>query len=257
MLRTAALLALLLAAPAVAKDTKPRLRTRVALGPQIVPSYPGADSYSVRPFLEFSRARGDDVFAFEAPDESFGFPILRDSRFQFGPSLGFEGERTARDVGVAVPKVGFTVEAGGFAQYHLAPAIRLRGELRKGIGGHKGLIGSISADFVARDRDRWLFSLGPRLTLADTRYQRAYFGISPATAAATGLPAFRTDGGVQAVGITAGALRQLNRRWGVTGYARYDRLVADAARSPLVRGFGSRGQLSGGVALSYTLGAPN
>ena len=248
----------LLAAPAVAQDTtqndKPPLRTRVALGPQLVPSYPGSDSYSLRPFVDVSRARGDDDFAFEAPDESFGFPLIRNDKFQFGPSLGFEGQRDADDVGAAVPKVGFTFEAGAFAQVQILPAIRVRVEGRKGIGGHKGLIGSVGADYVARDRDRWLFSIGPRLTLADARYHRAYFGVTPATAAATGLGAFRPDGGIQAVGATAGVLRQLSPRWGIAGYAKYDRLVADAGRSPLVRAFGSRDQLSGGLALSYTFG---
>ena len=248
----------LLAAPAVAQEEKqaekPPLRTRVALGPQLVPSYPGADSYSLRPFVDVSRARGDDDFAFEAPDESFGFPLIGGAKFQFGPSLGFEGKRDASDVGAAVPKVGFTFEAGAFAQAQLLPAIRLRVEGRKGFGGHKGLIGSVGADYVARDRDRWLFSIGPRLTLADARYHRAYFGVTRATAAAAGLAAFRPDGGVQAVGATAGVLRQLSPRWGISGYAKYDRLVADAGRSPLVRAFGSRDQFSGGIALSYTFG---
>ena len=36
------------------------------------------------------------------------------------------------------------------------------------------------------------------------------------------------------------------------GYARYERLVGDAGNSPLIRQFGSRDQLSGGVGLTYT-----
>jgi outer membrane protein len=36
------------------------------------------------------------------------------------------------------------------------------------------------------------------------------------------------------------------------GYARYERLVGDAARSPIIRALGSRNQLSGGVGLNYT-----
>ena len=243
----------LLAAPAVAQDKPPR-RTRIALGPQLVPRYPGADSFSVRPLVDFSRARGDADFAFEAPDESIGFPLIRDSRLQIGPSLGFEGARNARDVGAAVPKVGFTFEVGAFVQYQLAPAFRLRGEVRRGLGGHRGWVGSVGGDYVVRDHDRWLFSLGPRVTLGDDRYTQAYFGVTPETATATGLRAFDAKGGVQAVGITVGALRQLTRRWGLYGYAKYDRLVADPARSPLVRRYGDRNQLSGGLALSYTFG---
>jgi outer membrane protein len=36
------------------------------------------------------------------------------------------------------------------------------------------------------------------------------------------------------------------------GFARYERLVGDAAKSPIVRELGSRNQLSGGAGLSYT-----
>ena len=246
-------LALLTAGAAYAQDDPPR-RTRVALGPQVVPSYPGSDRVSVRPLFDFSRARSEEPFAYEAPDESAGFALWQRDGLAFGPAIGFEGSRTARDVGAPVRKVGFTVEAGGFIQYQLKGPVRVRAELRQGIGGHKGLIGNVGVDYVVRDADRWLLSIGPRVTVAGKRYQRAYFGVSAADAAATGLPTFRADAGVQAVGVTSGLVHQFTPRWGVMGYAKYDRLVADAARSPMVRRFGSRDQLAGGLALTYTWG---
>jgi outer membrane scaffolding protein for murein synthesis (MipA/OmpV family) len=252
----AAALAMFAGTPAQAQDENedaPR-RTRIGLGPQFVPSYPGSDRLSVRPFIDVSRARGDETFVFEAADESAGFSLWQRNGFAFGPAIGIEGSRTARDVGAPLRKVGFTVEAGGFVQYALTPAVRLRAELRQGIGGHKGLIGSVGADYILRDGDRWLVSLGPRITLSSDRYQRAYFGVSAADAAATGLRPFTATGRVQAAGVTAGLLRQFTPRWGIMGYAKYDRLVGDAARSPVVRAFGSRDQLSGGVALTYTFG---
>ena len=43
-----------------------------------------------------------------------------------------------------------------------------------------------------------------------------------------------------------------NAGWGMFGFARYERLVGDAARSPIVREFGSRNQLSAGIGLNYT-----
>lgn len=252
---TLAFAAMLLApAAASAQDAEEPVRWRVGLGPQLVPSYPGSSSVSVRPFVDVSRARGDDEFAFEAPDESAGFPVWSTGGFAVGPSIGFEGARDADEVGIAVPKVGFTFEVGGFAQYQLLPGIRLRGEVRKGLGGHKGWIGNVGADYVMRDGDRWLLAIGPRLTVADQRYQRAYFGVSPDVAATTGLAAFDPDGGVQAVGANIGFLRQITPRWGISSYAKYDRLVADTDRSPLVRDFGSRNQWSGGVALTYSFG---
>jgi outer membrane protein len=36
------------------------------------------------------------------------------------------------------------------------------------------------------------------------------------------------------------------------GYARFERLVGDAAKSPIIRELGSRNQLSGGIGLNYT-----
>lgn len=250
----AALVLLPVAAQAQPEDTRPPWRTRVALGPAVAPRYPGSDRVGFRPLIDLDRVRGDALFAFEAPDESFGPTLARFDGFTLGPSLNFEGKRRARDTDGRLDPVGFTVEAGAFVNYQLAPALRLRAEARHGIGGHKGLIGILGADYVARDRDEWLFSLGPRVTLANGRYHRAYFGVSDAESARSGLPAFRADGGLQAVGATAGAIVQFTPRWGAYGFAKYDRLVADPARSPEVRGFGSRDQISGGVALSYTFG---
>jgi outer membrane protein len=57
---------------------------------------------------------------------------------------------------------------------------------------------------------------------------------------------------VHAIALASGMSYQFDDRWGVFGYARYARLVGDAANSPIVRAFGSRNQLSGGIGLNYT-----
>ncbi|HYW14614.1 MAG TPA: MipA/OmpV family protein [Allosphingosinicella sp.] len=236
-------------------ERKEPRRIRVGLGAQFVPSYPGADDHSLRPLVDVSVARGSKPFGFEAPDESFGPPLIKEGGFQFGPALNFEGSRKAQDVGAALDKVPFTFEAGAFVQYAFSPKFRFRTELRKGLGGHEGWTGQAGADFVARNGDDWLFSVGPRVTWSNARYHRAYFGVTPAESVRTGLAAYRPGGGIQAVGATAGFLTQLSKRFGIYSYAKYDRLVGDSADSPVVRTFGSRDQLSGGLALTYTFGA--
>lgn len=242
-----------LAAQEEGEEEAPR-RVRVGAGAQLVPSFPGADSVSVRPLLDLATARGDEPFDFEAADESFGFTLVDAGGFGFGPALNLEGSRTAADVGAPLDKVPTTFEAGAFVQYAFGESLRVRSEARRGIGGHDGWIGHVGADFIARDRDAYLFSIGPRVTLSNGRYHRSYFGVTPAEAARTGLAAFRPGGGVQAVGATAGFLTQIGGNWGIYSYAKYDRLVGDAARSPVVRVHGSRNQLSGGLALTYTFG---
>lgn len=237
--------------PAAAQERR-SIDARVGLGVEVKPDYPGADKVGFGPLVNVDIRRGEDEFEFEAPDESFGFSIASAGGFKFGPALNIEGSRRPSEVGAAVPKVSTTFEAGGFVQYALSDSFRLRSELRHGIGGHDGLVGNVGADFIARDGDKYVFSLGPRLLFSDARYQRAYFGVTPAVAAATGLPAFRPDGGIYGVGATAGFLFQLGGPWGVYSYARYDRLIEDAKNSPITRGFGSADQFSGGVALTYT-----
>lgn len=238
----------------LAQEAEPPMRTRVGAGVQTLPRYPGADSRAIRPLFDVARSREGTPFNFTAADQGFGPVLIRSGPLTIGPSANYEGARDAEDVGVAVPRVGFTFEAGAFAQLDLSDSFRLRVDGRKGIGGHRGAIGMASADFIARDGDNWLFSLGPRLTFADRRYNRAYFGVTPETAAATGLAAFDPAGGMSMAGAASTVRVQISPRWGLTAYGKYDRLIGDVADSPLVAGFGSKDQLSGGVALTYTFG---
>ncbi|HWT12360.1 MAG TPA: MipA/OmpV family protein [Allosphingosinicella sp.] len=256
-LRRAALLGasasfLFAAVPAAAQEEGGWIVT-IGGGAQAFPEYPGADELDILPMPIVNLRRQGSPLPFEAPDEGWGFGLLGDdSVFDFGPAVQFQGKRREEDVGADVGDVGLTVEAGAFAQVFVSPNFRLRAEGRKGIGGHEGWVGDLAADFVLRDRDTYVFSIGPRARLSDDDYQNAYFGISPTVAAATGLPAFDADGGFHAVGVMAGLTYMLGGNWGVQAFAGYDRLVGDAADSPIVRRFGSRGQFSAGLGLFYS-----
>ncbi|MDC0886434.1 MipA/OmpV family protein [Altererythrobacter sp.] len=245
----------LVAVPVAAQERDEGARkTRVILGPQLKPSYPGSDQVSISPLVDLTRGREGEDFVFVAPDESFGFSLLEANGFSLGPSLGFEGKRSLGDVDGTLPEVDFTVELGGFVNYQATENIRLRAEVRQAVNGHDGLIGVLSADYIMRDGDKHLLSIGPRVTLTDQTYQESYFSVLPSQSAISGLAAYDSDGGVQAVGGTISYLRQLSTRWGIYSYANYERLIGDPADSPVVRQFGSRDQFSGGIALSYTFG---
>lgn len=249
-----AVTASLCAAPAVAQETSSTTRTRIGVGPQVSPVYPGADRSSVSPLFEFSRAKDGREFAFAAADDSFGPALVRVEGFSFGPSLALQGKRKLSDTDGRLPRIKRAIEAGAFAQIEMS-SFRLRGEARKGFGGHKGLVGNLSADFVARDGDNWLFAIGPRARFVSAKYNRAYFGVPTANAApGIGLAAYDPDGGVGSIGGAANAIYSFTPEWGVLGYVRYDRLNGDAKRSPVVELYGDRNQWSGGLALTYTFG---
>ena len=228
------------------------LRVRVGLGAQLQPEFVGADDTEIAPLLDLDFARGSNEFAFEAPDYRFGLPVVSTGGFSFGPAAGIASSRKESDVGAAVGKVSTSIEVGAFASYEIAKAIHLRAEVVKGLGGHKGIVGQVGADAVWRDGDRYVFSVGPRLLFSNARYQRAYFEVTPEAALATGLPAYRPGGGIHGIAAASGLSYQFTPRFGLFGFARYERLVGDAADSPIVRELGSRNQLSGGAGLSYT-----
>jgi outer membrane protein len=228
------------------------IRVRVGAGAQLRPKYVGSDDTSVAPLFHINIARHGRQFSFTAPDDSPSIALTSANGLAFGVAGNVEGRRKASDVGAPVDSIKRTFEAGAFAQYEWRDSFRVRVELLKGIGGHHGLLGTIGADKIWRDGDRYVVSVGPRVLFSDGRYQRAYFGVSPGVAVATGLPSYRPGSGIYAVAAASGITYALNDRWGLFGFARYERLVGDAAKSPIVRRFGSRNQLSGGVGLNYT-----
>jgi len=257
---TVAMFAMLGAAPAFAQEQaeeEPDRYLSIGVGAQLLPSFPGGEDYKVGPlFTGFSRRAGDPI-PFRTPDDGIGFGLLDDdSVIDFGPLLQFQGERDEEDVGAAVGDVDFTVEAGAFVNFNIGDSFRIRLEGQKGIGGHEALVGTIAADVAFRPSIDTLVTVGPRLRVNDDDYADAYFGVTPAVAAVTGLPAYDPDGGVRAVGAIAGITHQITRGFGIYGYAGYERLVGDAADSPIVRQFGSRGQFSAGLALfvSFNIG---
>jgi outer membrane protein len=247
-----AALAVLAAVAAPAHSQEKDFRVRVGLGGQVRPDFIGARHYEAAPLWDIDFASGTNEFRFEAPDDSFGLPIITKGSFATGPAFNLASGRKDSDVGAAVGKVATTLEAGAFMQYDLNKSLRVRADLRKGVNGHEGVIGAVGADYIWRDGDKYVFSVGPRVLFSDERYQRAFFEVAPAASLATGLSVYRPGGGVHAVAVASGLSYQFNPRFGLFGFARYERLVGDAAKSPIVRVLGSRDQASAGVGLSYT-----
>lgn len=244
--------ALLAPGAALAQD-KPDLRVRAGLGAQVKPKFLGSDEFRIAALPSIDIAKGDEEFSFDAADDGISVPLVKTGDFSFGPSANLAQGRKDKDVGAPLGRVKTTIELGGFAQYQLSDTLRLRGELRKGLNGHDGLVGNVGVDKVWRDGDRYLFAVGPRVLWSDAKYQRAYFGVTPQAALASGLPAYRPGSGIHAIALQGGGNVQLGRGpFGLFGIARYDRLVGDAAKSPVVRELGSRNQWSAGLGLSYT-----
>lgn len=225
------------------------------VGPGIAfrPTFPGADELELRPWPLFDIRRTGSASTFETPDEGIGFGIIGGNGFRIGPTVQIQSGRDEEDAIIGIGDVDTTIEGGAFAEAYLSPNVRLRGEVRKGFGGHKGLIGDVGADFIMGDPTGLQVSIGPRVRLANARYVRAFYGINPDQSELTGLPIYEADGGLHSAGALGYAKYRLTDRVGLEAYARYDRLLGDAADSPLVlSAVGSRDQFEAGIGLSYS-----
>lgn len=257
----AAMAALMAAQPAAADEPaalpetdRPDRLVMLGMGVRAAPSYPGSTKAEFGPFPVINAWSEDELFPVETPDESKSIKLAGSrNTVSTGLTVAIAPTRGREAATQGLRKVGFGMEAGVFAEGYVMPRLRLRGELRQGIGSHAAINGDVALDYVLRSasNERALVTIGPRARFGSAKYNGRFFGITAAEAVASGLPQYRAGAGLYALGVTGGAYYPLGERWGLFGFAGYDRLIGDAADSPLVRQRGSRNQLNAGLALTY------
>lgn len=206
---------------------------------------------SIKPILQFRREGQREWLSL--PSDHGGPVLFQTEQFRFGPSLNFVGERKATDhAGLAgLEVVPWALEGGIYFEFWPTSELRSRVEVRRGFNGHEGIVANLSADVVLRPDERWMLTVGPRLSIADADYMGTYFGVSNAQSATSGLRSFDPQAGVYSAGAGASAKYQWTRSWATIGYVQFDRFVGDAADSPIT-GRGSPNQVTVGIGGSYS-----
>jgi outer membrane protein len=221
---------------------------------ELKPDFEGAKRYTFSPVPIFSIHRAGSSQPFRSPRDGASIALLDFAGFRAGPVGKFKAARTAGSFTElnGLGDVKFAVEIGGFAEYFPVDWFRTRAEVRRGFGGHDGVVADFSADVIVPVLERFSLSGGPRFTWQDTRATAPYFSIGAAQAMASGLPAFDAKGGAHALGAGAQARYQLTSQWEVHSYLEYDHMLGSAAASSLVTLRGSPNQTVVGVGASYS-----
>jgi len=219
-----------------------------------LPTFDGAKSFDWTAFPVFQFRRSGSNAKFRSPRDGFGFAVIDENNFRFGPVAKLKRERREGSDSAlrGLGNVDWAVEVGAYAEYWWMPWLRTRAELRNGIGGHHGLVADLSADAVYNFAPRWTLAGGPRMTLVSAAANDPYFSISGAQSLASGLPVYTAKGGLRSYGAGAQVRYAINTRWETYTYLEYERLSGDAANSPLVTLRGTRDQVSAGVGLTYS-----
>ena len=223
-------------------------------GGQMQPDFEGAKHYLFSPVPIFSMHRAGSSDRFRSPRDSGSIALIDFDGFRAGPVLKFRSARTASSYAElnGLGDVKFVVEPGGFAEYFPVDWFRARVEVRRGFGGEDGVTADFSADAIVPLLDRFSLSAGPRFTLQSTNATAPYFSVNAAQSLASGLPVFDAQGGAHAVGAGAQLHYQFDPQWEVHSYVEYNRLLGDAAASPLVTLRGSPNQMNVGTGASYS-----
>ncbi|WKA29510.1 MipA/OmpV family protein [Bradyrhizobium roseum] len=226
----------------------------VGVGGEYRPDYPGSKNWMLSPMPIFSIRRAGTVQEFRGPRDSASIALIDFGDLRAGPAFKYVKERKSSDHselnGLADVKAAF--EVGGFVEYYPVDWLRLRSELRQGLGGHKGTVADLSSDFIVPLIDRITISAGPRFTWKSTKAVAPYFDVDPVQSVASGLPVFDAKGGPYSVGVGTQVSYRINPQWEVHAYVEYEKLFGDAADSPIVKLRGASNQTTIGLGASYS-----
>lgn len=248
----AALPGLALAQPSRPTDTveppPPDGRLTYALGGALIaaPTYAGGSSTDLKPRplwalrygrLRLSGARSSGLLA-RPGDAGSGASadLIDEPRWRLGTSLRIDQGRNAGDDPAlqGLPEIRRTLRGRLYASFDLA------GRWSAGVGYGRDLLGRVGGG-TANAGLAYALPLAPGidatldlgLNLADGRYMRTYYGVTPEVAAATGRTAFTPRAGVMDWHLGLSARAPMGGRWTLIGGLGLSRLQGDAAASPL------------------------
>lgn len=229
----------------------------VGAGGLVSPEFRGASDYRVRAIPALNIRHGDD---FAVTGLEAAYTPFRAGPWQAGAQARFRFGQDEDDDPVALRGLGGvseSVELGGFVSYGEGP-FRVKASLAHDVlDGHGGQVATLGATYsgvIARGRaGPARLTLGPSVTWASARYNRAYYGVDARQALRSGLAPYQPGSGLESAGLSANLVAPLSPRLTLIGVAGYDRLLGDAADSPRLQRSGARDQGSVGVFLTYKL----
>jgi outer membrane protein len=225
----------------------------VGVGGEYKPDFEGANRAMLSPVPIFAIRRAGTTEQFRGPRDSASIAFLDFGDLRAGPVAKFVAARKQYNYSElnGLGDVKASVQLGGFVEYYPVDWFRTRVELRQGVVGPNGTVADFSADFIVPVFQRLTISAGPRFTWESTQATSPYFGIDAVQAMASGLPVFNAKGGAHSYGAGAQISYRINPQWEVHSYVEYQRLLGDAAASPLVTLRGSPNQTTVGIGASY------
>lgn len=248
-----------LAMPAGGAAAEPPAKTwdiRLGAGVAYQPDYEGSDDYDIEP-LPFATVSYRDLVFLRGP--MLGANLLtyygpgEVGKFQAGPLIRYRFGRDEDDNDAlrGLGDVDGSIEVGGFVSFDSGPWSAGVTLFQDVSGGHEGLTAELEAGYGVPLGDSLRLAAGLSATWASDDYMQSFFGVSAVQAQRSGLRRHEAEAGFKNVGLALSLDYAVTESWSVTARVGYERLLGDAADSPIVEDEGSANQLGTALFVSY------
>jgi len=233
-------------------------------------SYAGSDDYVVFPALLVQGKVGK--FRIQPRTAGFAVDLIDDPaaskvKFSLGPVIRLRADRASQIKDPVVKlagKLDLAVEVGASAGLSFPKLLNPYDSLSIEVdarwdvaGAHRGMVIEPNVTYFTPLSRGMAASLSVYAQHSDDDFSDYYYSVSPAQSAASGLPAYQADGGIQSAGATLLLAADFDgnlENGGLSGLliTGYTRLFGDAKNTPYTSIRGRGGQLLGVVGIGYT-----
>jgi outer membrane protein len=228
----------------------------LGIGAGYEPDYEGATSHSVDPLPYFDitwyDADGHDR-TFLNVDDGLGIYAISTGTFRLGPLITWREGRhedwssDLRGLGNA----DSSFQAGAIAEYQLHECCYVFIKGRHDIATDNGTFVDLGGELNAPLANSLYLNVRATTTWASRSGMEPLFGITPTQSAASGLARYSPSSGMRDVQVQPSLIYDIDGHWAVAGRVKYERLLDQAADSPLIKTHGSADQYAVELQILY------
>ena len=198
------------------------------------PRYQGSDEQktSVVPGIFLQASNG----LFADPFNGVGYVFEPAGQWVYGVRANVETGRSVEDALPGLEKIKTRLNPGVFANYTVNDQLTLKSALRAGLGdAGAGSLLTLGATYKLYNANFVSVNFNASVKFGSSSYMQSYFGVSPTQSAASGLAAYQPAAGLAMaqVGLTGGF--PISREIYIFSSVSVQRLMGDAANSPIVK----------------------